>query len=176
MNPRNFYNQTAGLYEERHKSPWFHLVRKKETEIIERFKKGKTLDLGCGTGYHMKHADVGVDISEEMLKGIDNNVRVMDGEKLDFPDNSFDTVLCILSVLNLCEDHKKMVSEIRRVLKPNGRIILSVSSIYDQPKPTKEDVQIKNIITNKLKCKINLFSKKYMEELFQMKLIHFDSI
>lgn len=46
-----------------------------------------------------------------------------DGERLPFDDGAFD-IACSMGVLHHIENPRPMISEIRRVLKPGGRIIL----------------------------------------------------
>jgi ubiquinone/menaquinone biosynthesis C-methylase UbiE len=80
------------------------------------------LDIGCGT--NKKEGFLGVDIIPD--KGVD---YVMDVCKLEFEDNSVEEVFsrrCIQHV----EDDKKALSEIYRVLMPNGTFTLIVASWY----------------------------------------------
>lgn len=44
-------------------------------------------------------------------------------ERLPFPDDSFDTVVCTL-VLCTVDDPDRAIAEVRRVLKPGGRLLL----------------------------------------------------
>jgi ubiquinone/menaquinone biosynthesis C-methylase UbiE len=75
----------------------------------------------------------GIDLSEEMVhaansdaaqRGIATQVLVMDGEHLDFPDASFDAVLCGFGIM-FFPDLGRALTEFRRVLKPGGRIGVS---------------------------------------------------
>lgn len=98
---------------------------------------GKTLEVGIGTGLNLPHypADVtliGVDLSPDMLAlataradRIDRVVELIDADAMDlpFPDNSFDTVVCTY-VLCSVPDDGLAVREMRRVLKPDRRLIL----------------------------------------------------
>lgn len=76
---------------------------------------------------------VGIDLSERMVevarqnaKGVDNaEFRVMDAEKLEFPDASFDLVVCRFG-LQIVTDPDRCIAEIRRVLKPGGRVAATV--------------------------------------------------
>jgi ubiquinone/menaquinone biosynthesis C-methylase UbiE len=76
---------------------------------------------------------LGIDLSEEMVRaansdaaqrGITTQVLVMDGEQLDFPDASFDAVLCGFGIM-FFPNLGRALAEFRRVLKPGGRIGVS---------------------------------------------------
>ena len=90
------------------------------------------LDAGCGTGLlleelrAMGNAD-GVDISEEALhfcrkRGL-MNVHKADLLKLPFVDDHFDLVTA-LDVLEHLDDDTGALRELRRVLKPGGRVFI----------------------------------------------------
>ena len=78
-------------------------------------------------------AVVGIDLAEGMVRatgdevkrrGLPATVRVMDAEHLDFPDASFDRVLCGFGVM-FFPDLPRALAEFRRVLKPGGRLGVS---------------------------------------------------
>lgn len=99
--------------------------------------RGDVLEIGVGTGRNLPHfpEDVrltGVDLTPAMLdvarlraaklrRHVD--LRVGDAQALDLPDGAFDTVVATL-VLSSIPDHRRAVSEVRRVLRPGGRILL----------------------------------------------------
>ena len=108
--------------------------------LLKKYSAGKTvLDYGCGTGIHSispihygaKYV-VGIDISEESLKiareharreGVAEKVtfKIMDCEKMEFPDNSFDIILDCGAFSSL--DLEYALQELARVLKPDGMLI-----------------------------------------------------
>ena len=49
---------------------------------------------------------------------------LMSATELNFPDNSFDNVICVEAALHF-NTREKFLREARRVLKPGGRIVLS---------------------------------------------------
>ncbi len=97
---------------------------------------GKVLEIGVGTGSNIPHYPeglqiTGIDFNHKMLSRAKkryshlSNVELllMDTETLDFPDNSFDTVV-VSFVFCSVEDPVRGFREIKRVCKNNGRILL----------------------------------------------------
>src|SRR5438093_10831497 len=98
---------------------------------------GEVLEIGIGTGRNLPHYrhDVrltGVELSPAMLAiarararelGRDVDLRVGDAQTLEFGDDSFDTVVCTLSLCTIPDD-RAAVAEARRVLRPGGRFLL----------------------------------------------------
>lgn len=78
----------------------------------------------CGYGVDFKVAE----FQTEKLK----TVQVHLGEKLPFDDASFDTVT-MLAVLEHIEHEQAILKEIHRVLKPGGKLVLTVPSVWAQP-------------------------------------------
>lgn len=95
------------------------------------------LELAAGTSRNLPYYPVdvtltGIELSEQMLAiarnrarelGRDADLRLGDAQALDFPDESFDTVVCTLGLCTI-PDPRRAVAEARRVLRPGGRILL----------------------------------------------------
>ena len=108
-------------------------------------RKWEILDIGCRDGMWLnilKGAKFnnlrGIDISEKALeiarkKG--HNVVRGDAQELPFPDEEFHFV-SIIHTLEHCPEPQKVLSEIKRVLKPNGRILVVVPLQKKEPVPT----------------------------------------
>lgn len=65
-------------------------------------------------------------------QGVTNlSTRVMDGEQLDLPDGAFDAVISRVGLIYF-PDQQQALSEIRRVLKPGGRIAAIVYGPADR--------------------------------------------
>jgi len=98
---------------------------------------GNVLDVGCGYGMNFPYlimADhiTGVDFSSVMLEkarslikrsGTNVDLREGNAEALEFADNTFDTVISTLSTCSFY-DPVKALQEMRRVCKPDGKILL----------------------------------------------------
>ena len=118
------------------------------------------LDIGCGAGVDSiiaakragpSGAVTGIDLVPEMLGRASDNARLAgvdnvtfqeaSAEQLPFPENSFDVVISN-GVLNLVVDKVKALSEIYRVLKPDGRFMLADQVLAGElPKETKARVE-----------------------------------
>lgn len=79
---------------------------------------------------------VGIDLAPAMLeaaqrdaatRGLSVELRVMDAEAIEFPDASFDRVLCGFGLM-FFPHLEAALAEMRRVLKPDGRPRRSASS------------------------------------------------
>lgn len=96
--------------------------------------KGKILDVGCGVGEFLAVNPtriVGVDVDEEVLafcKRHGFNAVYGDAYDLPFPNNSFEAVHA-KSILEHLYEPSHALREMRRVLKPEGRLVLSVPNI-----------------------------------------------
>jgi phosphatidylethanolamine/phosphatidyl-N-methylethanolamine N-methyltransferase len=100
---------------------------------------GRVLEVGVGTGISLpqyaSHLRIfGTDISEEMLRkakrrvaelGLKNveGLAVMDAEKLEFPDNSFDVVMAQY-VVTAVPNPEVALDEFARVLRVGGELII----------------------------------------------------
>ncbi|GAA6201435.1 class I SAM-dependent methyltransferase [Aquicoccus sp. SU-CL01552] len=101
---------------------------------------GHVLEVGVGTGLSLGHYRpdmkvTGIDFSEEMLGKARTKVqemglrqvvdlRQMDARALDFPEACFDTVAA-MHVLSVVPEPERVMSEIARVCKPGGRVVIT---------------------------------------------------
>lgn len=133
----NTYRFYAPLYD-RLFGAVFEPGRRSLTDATSGLAGASILEVGIGTGltlarYPATSKIAGIDISSDMLsiareraKRLNNHnihLAVMNAEEMDFPDNSFDCVT-MPYVLSVTPHPERLVSEIRRVCKPDGTILI----------------------------------------------------
>ena len=129
---------------------WPAIARKRISQGIASLEistDAKVLEVGVGTGLSLesypKDIDLtGVDLSESMLAEAEQlirerqwnriNVMPMNAESLDFHDSSFDVVTSFHTI-TVVSDPRKMMSEIVRVCKPGGQILIINHFRSDNP-------------------------------------------
>lgn len=94
----------------------------------------KVLDIGCGRGVMLRalldlgHEAHGVEIAPEAASGADPRAQIRIAPELakaGYEENSFDAVI-MWHVLEHLPHPEKTLAEIRRILRPGGRLILAV--------------------------------------------------
>jgi ubiquinone/menaquinone biosynthesis C-methylase UbiE len=129
---RRRYDRTSIFYDwmDRMISPE---LRKKALSLAS----GKVLEVGVGTGNNFPYYPPGcevtaIDFSPGMLARARKKLHLarspiklleMDAQAMDFPDNTFDTVVATCVFCSV-PDPVKGLAEVKRVCKPNGKIIL----------------------------------------------------
>lgn len=112
--------------------------RKTCVDLLRLGPNSRVLDVGVGTGIMLPHYPrswnlTGIDISPKMIEqakkragelGWDNlNLEVMDATQLPFAESSFDAVVASYT-LNAVPEPRKVLENIKRVLKPNGKLVV----------------------------------------------------
>lgn len=155
-------NQTASLLYNLHASDrtqfmeaYFKHEVEKGREYIRRFepfqvdwKSSRILDFGCGAGGMSRFLGglfrevEGFDIQADKIaegnqflvkQGVTNvTLHTYDGANIPRPDSSFDFAFCV-DVLEHVSSPLESLKEIRRILKPGGRIYLSFGPPWMHP-------------------------------------------
>jgi len=130
------------LHERAH--DWRFLVQQRRVCAMLSGRAGRALDIGCGSGL-MTEALIergwevwGLDLLESAVAwasaeaekaswGDRAHYVVGDAESLPFSPATFDTVIA-MGVLEYLPDVHRFVSEVRRVLRPSGLLVVSVPS------------------------------------------------
>lgn len=112
-----------------------YIVDKFRTDFIKKIFsenqfEGRLLDVGCGIkpykkiyGNHMSEM-IGIDVEQSPHKN--NQIDIYyDGKTIPFDDNYFDFIICT-EVLGHAEEPEKLISEMQRVLKKGGHLLLTV--------------------------------------------------
>lgn len=102
-------------------------------DLTEDIRNARVLDVGCGTGrhlmlFHPSNKRYGIDLSAPMMaeakaKVPDGIFTVASADALPFENESFDVVISS-RVLQHIRDQQKVISEMARVCKRGGQIIL----------------------------------------------------
>lgn len=97
--------------------------------------RGEVLDVGCGTKPYRAFIPaaryVGLDLDTPEARRRGTADQFYDGGAFPFGDGSFDAVLCS-QVFEHVFTPRKFLAEIHRVLRPGGRLLLSVPFIWDE--------------------------------------------
>lgn len=128
------YNKIAKQFSASRNHVWEEI-----TPLFDKIKGGEVLDVGCGNGRFFKIFKeegmdyVGVDFSSELVKIAkdkypEGNFRQADGLDLPFSGNSFEAVvsIAVLHHIPSFDLRLKFLKEIKRVLKDEGIVILTV--------------------------------------------------
>ncbi len=128
------YNRIAAFYDVL-EVPMEHMFSKWRKALLKE-ARGKTLEVGIGTGKNIEHYPpgvelTGIDFSEKMLerarRRAHNHPRVklmlMDAEQMSFDDDTFDIVVtsCVFCSV---PDPVQGLKEIKRVCKNGGKIMM----------------------------------------------------
>ncbi len=133
------------------------------TQIKNKFNPTVVLDIGCAKGFLVNaFRDIGidawgVDISEYAISSASKDLQPylykvdVKKESLPFKDGYFDFITC-LGVIEYCDNHKRIINEVKRVLRVGGSLYLT--TMY---KREPED-----------KIRINIHDKAYWIKKFEL--------
>lgn len=130
------YRRVAGFYD-RLFEPMNKGLRLLGLRMYRPTAEMKVLDVGCGTGVHLsiyrrfKCQLSGIDSSSAMLDiarerlGDEADLRLGSATEMPFDNDSFDLIICMLVLHEMDQEaRQRTLAEMKRVLKPGGRILL----------------------------------------------------
>ncbi|MCW5621926.1 MAG: ubiquinone/menaquinone biosynthesis methyltransferase, partial [Burkholderiales bacterium] len=147
----------------------------------------RVLDVACGTGLIAFAAAeavgpqghvVGIDLADRMVdaarrRAVESEVSNatfarMDAEHLDLPDSSFDVALCAFGLMYM-PDPEQAVCEMRRVLRPGGRLlVLEFSRVWKPLSPLYDLYSFKLLPWMGQKVANDADSYRYLAESIRM--------
>jgi ubiquinone/menaquinone biosynthesis C-methylase UbiE len=123
--------------------------------------RGDVLEIAVGSGRNFPYYPPGIrltaiELSPAMLElararagelGLEVDLRLGDAQALDFPGESFDTVICTCSLCSI-PHHDLAVAEAKRVLRPGGRLVL-MEHVRSPALPVRAGQRILNPLTER---------------------------
>lgn len=191
---KQVYDSVAeGFYNMRQRNP--HPVGQHIRELAREWKPGLLLDVGCGIGTWMMpfiksgFECIGIDISPkqiEFAKKFDKKhkaefkLETASMLELPFDDDKFDYVISVAAIHHLDSRKKRLkaLSEMKRVLKPEGKVFIAVWN-KEQPRfsGSKKDVYVPWKHEGKAYERYyHLFSKDELKELVEKSGIKIEKI
>ncbi|MGI9318681.1 MAG: class I SAM-dependent methyltransferase [bacterium] len=133
------FDEWAENYADDRISKWFQHYQQTALNKFNFSGTERFLDVGCGTGWAVRYATeslpqgsaCGIDISSRMIekathfsRSISNcEFSVANSESIPYEDEFFDSVLCTFSFHHY-QNPLGALAEIRRVMKPDGAIVI----------------------------------------------------
>lgn len=190
MDKKAHYRQQLAYFEKEFSINSVYKLAAWQSSYIEKIKKylldkdfkGKTLiDIGTGSGYvAIEMAKLGMrviacDLSPQAIKNLENYKRqyqlknlkptVCRAEKIPLKDNAVDYILAN-AILEHMPNEKQTISEWRRILKPGGKMLITVPLSLKYVWPF---LWIINILYDKRLGHLRRYDLKSLKEIFRLK-------
>jgi len=144
-NVKDVYEKIANHFSHTRVYSWSWITEFLEN-IHSKNENSLIYDLGCGNGRNMNFKNlkfIGIDNCQNFIKICKSkNLNVIKSEitNTQLPSNSADAIICIAVIHHLVSEENRLraLLEIKRLIKPGGKILLSVWSI-NQPKKTRRN-------------------------------------
>lgn len=141
-----YWDEASRIYDSLYQTGWSRLENSFVKERLNKFlknKKGNILDLGFGLGLgyefileNQRFEYFGIDISRGMLEKCLKKypkLNLSSGHMSDlskYEDGQFDVIISIFSSFSYTDEIEHTLEEIKRVLRPNGVVFISVISRF----------------------------------------------
>jgi SAM-dependent methyltransferase len=99
-------------------------VNAERIDCALQFVEGRLLDIGCGRN-HLVRRYQGFGVGVDVFDWSRGALILRDTSRLPFLDASFDTIT-ILAALNHIPNRTAVLKEARRVLRPDGRLVMTM--------------------------------------------------
>ncbi len=144
MDSKSYFNHIASSWDEMRTNFFSTRIRDSAIEVAEIQKGCQAVDLGAGTGFITEALVsaganvIAVDQSKKMLEELNKKFaftgsvdsRVGDAEQLPISDRSIDRVFTNM-YLHHVEYPYLAIKEIKRILKPGGRLVITDMEKHD---------------------------------------------
>lgn len=180
---RRGYDAVASDYAETFGDELDH--KELDRKLLDRFahemcEAGPVLDAGCGPGQITAYlfergVDVrGIDFSPEMIRiarelhpRIDFSVGDM--LELALPDALFAGLVAFYSIIHVPRDQvERALAELRRVLRPQGRMLLSFHVSDTNSKATLPTLHVEELLGHEVSLDFEFYSRAEMEAYLQL--------
>ncbi len=140
----------------------------------------KILDVGCAIGDYPKYLTekcennfdvIGIDSSKNMIEEAKKNApkakfEVMDIRRLEFPEKTFDAIICFAVLIHLNDEEcTKVLDKFDEIIKNNGLLVINVMEWIKDEKEVFEDEPF----NPKYKTYFNRYKKEFFIEYFKNK-------
>ena len=144
---RDVYNKIAPHFSDTRYKGWPQVIK-----FLDNLPENSIVaDVGCGNGKYLKYADktrhlmIGTDISENLLKICNARgceVFVADSLFLPIKTESVDHAISIAVLHHFSNNNqrKRAISELMRIVKPGGTVLITVWAFEQNKKFAKQDI------------------------------------
>ena len=150
MKYKNLLKNSKAYYEDNDYYELFSIAEDGENKVADYLKELSidkvVLDAGCGTGKfwpiieNVASKYIGIDLSNEQLKkakdkSSGNSLFINSSlEKIELDNNSVDLIIStwVLGTITDIEERNRCLDELKRILKPNGKIILVENDVNSE--------------------------------------------
>ena len=165
LHVKNVYDKIANEFSNTRYRPWSCVEN-----FLDNIPSNSVIgDIGCGNGKNMVYRNdcinYGCDFSNKLVNiCVDKRLNVIYGDILNIPfsEDMFDYTICIAVIhhLSTIEKRKKAISELLRVTKTDGKILILVWAL-EQPRESRRQFQKQENYIDFCDKSKNILGKRY---------------